>query len=206
MSHSGLRVAIYGRVSTDRQQTANQLDQLRSYSVAQGWHLTGVYTDQESGGKAERKEFKRMFIAAARREFDVVLVWSLDRFTREGVAETFQHIERLAASGVKFVSMTEEHFRTTGAAGELLLAVAAWIAKQEKERISARVYAGLERARKYGTRSGQAIGRPRAVFRRDQVADLRAAGLSWSQISSRLSVPVSTCRDALRGDDAASQA
>lgn len=54
----------------------------------------------------------------------MVLVWALDRFTREGVAETFQHIKRLASHSVHFVSFTEENFRTTGPAGEPMIAVA----------------------------------------------------------------------------------
>ena len=98
------------------------------------------------------------------RRFDLVLVWALDRLTREGVAETFEYIKRLTSHGVQFVSFTEEHFRTTGPAGELMIAVAAWIAKQERIRISERVRAGLSRARALRTRSGRMIGRPRVLF------------------------------------------
>jgi DNA invertase Pin-like site-specific DNA recombinase len=105
------------------------------------------------------------------------VVWALDRFSREGVAETFAHIQRLHSYGVGLVSVTEPHFRTTGPAGELMIAVAAWIAKQERIRIQERVRAGLERARKNGTKTGQPIGRPRAVFHRDQVARLRLRAL-----------------------------
>ena len=71
-----------------------------------------------------------MFTDVAQRRFDLVLVWALDRLTREGVAETFNYIKRLTSHGVQFVSFTEEHFRTTGPAGELMIAVAAWIAKR----------------------------------------------------------------------------
>jgi DNA invertase Pin-like site-specific DNA recombinase len=96
----------------------------------------GEYLDHESGGKADRGEFKKLLAEASQRRFDAVLVWGLDRFSREGVAETFQHIKRLTSHGVQFVSFAEEHFRTTRPAGELTIAVAAWIAKQERVRIS----------------------------------------------------------------------
>jgi DNA invertase Pin-like site-specific DNA recombinase len=126
---------------------------------------------------------------------DLVLVWSLDRFTREGVLETFEHVRRLTTCGVQFESYTEQHFRTTGPAGELMLAIAAWIAKQERIRISERTKAGLERAR----RSGKHCGRPRRLFRRDEAIRLRSEGWSWRRISAELGVPVKTMRRAIAG-------
>jgi DNA invertase Pin-like site-specific DNA recombinase len=85
------------------------------------------YIDQASGKTSERDSFKRLFEDASRRAFDVVLVWALDRFTREGVLETFEHVQRLTHFGIAFESYTEQHFRTTGPAGELMLAIAAWM-------------------------------------------------------------------------------
>jgi DNA invertase Pin-like site-specific DNA recombinase len=192
-----IRAAIYARVSTKLkgQDTENQLFQLREYCARQGWQIAGEYIDHESGKTGDRAAFKRLFTDASRRKFDVVLVWALDRFTREGVLETFTYIEKLRGFGVAFESYTEAHFRTTGPAGELMLAVAAWIAKQERLRISERTKAGLERAR----RDGKHCGRPRRVFRRDEVARLRdIEHLSWRVIAERLGVPVSTVVDAYR--------
>ena len=83
-----------------------------------------------------------MFTDSAQRRFDLVLVWALDRLTREGVAETFEYIKRLTSHGVQFVSFTEEHFRTTCPRG-MMIAIAGWIAKRERIRISERVRAGL---------------------------------------------------------------
>jgi DNA invertase Pin-like site-specific DNA recombinase len=188
------RAAIYARVSTadGRQDTENQLGQLRDYCTRQRWQITGEYVDHASGKTATRDAFKRMFLSAAQRSFDVLVVWALDRLTREGVLETFEHVRKLKDYGVQFESFTEPHFRTTGAAGELMLAVAAWIAKQERIRISERTRAGLERARS----QGKSLGRPKRVFRRDEVVHLRNSGMSWRAIAGRLNVPVSTVRDA----------
>jgi DNA invertase Pin-like site-specific DNA recombinase len=55
----------------------------------------------------------------------VVVVWALDRFTCEGVLETFEYIRDLTRYGVLFETYTEAHFRTTGMAGELMLAITA---------------------------------------------------------------------------------
>ena len=64
--------------------------------------------------------------------------------------------------------------------------------------IRERVRAGMEYAREHGTKSGRPIGRPRRIFRRDQVAELRAAGLSWRAIAARLGVSYGTVRQAWR--------
>jgi len=123
--------AIYARVSTkDKgQDTENQLIQLRAYCARQQWTITGEYIDHVSAKSGNRDAFKKLFDDASRRCFDVVVVWALDRFTREGVLETFQYVQRLKSSGVQFESYTEAHFRTTGPAGELMLAIAAWRAR-----------------------------------------------------------------------------
>jgi DNA invertase Pin-like site-specific DNA recombinase len=190
------RVALYARVSTETkgQDTENQLLQLREYCQRQGYQVVQEYIDHATGKHSDRDAFKAMFDGASRKAFDTVLVWSLDRFTREGVLETFEHIRRLSNYGVAFESYTEQHFRTTGPAGELMLAVAAWVSKQERLRISDRTKAGLERAR----RSGKHCGRPKKVFNRALAVALRSEGWSWNRISSELGgVPVKTIRRAI---------
>jgi DNA invertase Pin-like site-specific DNA recombinase len=174
------------------QDTENQLIALREYAARQQWEIIHVYEDHVSGKTGDREAFRGLFEDAARRSFHVVLVWALDRLTREGVFETFEYIRKLTAHGVKFESYTETHFRTTAPAGELSLAIAAWTAKQERIRIAERTRAGIERAR----RQGKHIGRPKGTFRRDLARELRREGWSWGRIATQLGVPVSTIRDA----------
>jgi len=192
-----MRAAVYARVSTkDRgQDTENQLLQLRDYCARQGWPIAHEYIDHVSGKSGERDSFKQLFVDGSRRQFDVVVVWALDRFTREGVLETFEYIRDLTRYGVQFESYTEAHFRTTGPAGELMLAIAAWIAKQERLRISERTKAGLARARKQGKR----CGRPRKVFSREKALELREDGVSWRVIARKLGIAQSTIRRILKG-------
>ena len=91
-------------------QDTEELAQLRNYAARQGWTWT-EYIDNEAGNYADRSAFRALFTGASRREFDVVLVWALDRLRREGVAEMFTHIARLSSYAVKFESFTESHFR-----------------------------------------------------------------------------------------------
>jgi DNA invertase Pin-like site-specific DNA recombinase len=149
-----------------------------------------------SGKTANRSQFQALFEAASRRDIDVVVFWSLDRFTREGALATLQHLERLGSYGVRFRSYTEPYLDSCGVWGDAIIAVLGTIAKQERIRVSERVRAGLERARKNGTKTGQPIGRPRAVFDRDQVVALRAQGLTWPQIARRVGASVRTVRRA----------
>ena len=113
-----------------------------------------------NGGKGVeyRKKLAEMFEGSARREFDLLLVWSLDRFSREGMAATVAHMQRLASHGVAFRSFTEEHLSTENElVRNILLAVLASLAKLEREKISQRTKAGLERARA----KGKILGRPK---------------------------------------------
>lgn len=84
-----IRVAVYARVSTadGRQETENQLGELRRFAESSGWEIVGEYVDHESGSKADRPEFRRLFADAARRQFDILLIWSLDRLSRAGVGQ-----------------------------------------------------------------------------------------------------------------------
>ncbi len=181
-----MRTAIYARVSTEDkgQDTENQLVQLREYCARKDWAVAEEYLDHVSGKTATRDGFKRLMSDASRRKFDVVLVWALDRFTREGIPETFEHLKKLTSYGVQFESFTEPHFRTMGPAGTLMLAIAAWIAEQERLRISERTKAGLERVR----RAGVKLGRPKLVTNIDWLLEKRRAGCSIREIAQSLSI------------------
>jgi DNA invertase Pin-like site-specific DNA recombinase len=82
-------IAIYARVSTDKQDNDNQLIQLREFASKQGWIIVAEYVDTVSGsGKKERPQFKRMILEASQRQFDLLLFWKLDRLSREGTRRT----------------------------------------------------------------------------------------------------------------------
>jgi len=184
------RAAIYGRVSTrDKgQDVENQLAQLREFARRQGWEITREYTDEASGSTSDRDQFQAMFQDASQRKFDVLLFWSLDRLSREGVLPTLQHLTRLSDYGLAWRSYTEQYLDSTGIFRDAVIGILAAIARQEKIRIQERTRAGLERARLKGIH----IGRPRAVVDVARVKRLRASGIRWREISEMLSVPLGT--------------
>jgi DNA invertase Pin-like site-specific DNA recombinase len=155
-----MRTAIYARVSTKdgRQDTENQLRQLRAFAETQGWTVVHEYVDRASGKRGEREEFQKMFAAASRREFDCLLFWSLDRLSREGTVETLNHLQRLTSYGVNYRSFTEQYLDSTGIFKEAVIGILAAVAKQERVRLSERTIAGLQRAKA----QGRVGGRPKA--------------------------------------------
>jgi DNA invertase Pin-like site-specific DNA recombinase len=186
-------VALYARVSTrDKgQDNENQLIALREFCAKQGWVIVHEYVDRVTGKYSDREQFKEMLIAASRCHFDALVTWALDRLSREGVAQTFEHIKTLLGYGVQYISYTESHFRTTGPAGELMIAIAAWIAQQERVRLSERTIAGLEKAR----HQGRIGGRPRLLVNRDKVIQMDADGMTTREIGEELGISAaSVCR------------
>jgi DNA invertase Pin-like site-specific DNA recombinase len=83
--------------------------------------------------------------------------------------------------------------------GTAMFTIIAAMVELERSVIRERVIAGLDYARERGTRSGKPIGRPKVIFRRDQVAALRNQGLSWRQIAQTLGVGLGTARRSVEG-------
>jgi len=174
-----MRIAIYSRVSTDRQETENQVSQLRDFADRQGWEIVREYSDIASGGKSDRDGLKAMFEAASKRQFDLVLFWALDRLSREGVLETLRYLERLTSYGVGYRSFTEQFFDSCGIFKDAIIAVMATLAKQERVKRSERTKAGLAIARNRGKR----LGRPAKTVSAGQILALRSGGHSLRAIA-----------------------
>jgi DNA invertase Pin-like site-specific DNA recombinase len=161
-----------------------------SGSCANGERVECEYVEHENGGKGVeyRKQLGAMCTGAARREFNLLLVWAPDRLSLEGISATVGHLQRLASYGVAFRSFTEEHLSTENElVRNILLATLASLAKSEREKISQRTKAGLERA----PAMGKVLGRPK--FSDGGREKLRAAldgGKSWhaGSIATRLSI------------------
>jgi putative DNA-invertase from lambdoid prophage Rac len=185
-----VRVAIYARVSTSKQETENQVAQLREYAIRRGWTVTLEFREKEPGWEPDRAKLALFLSYAHQRQFDVGLVWALDRFSRQGVGPTLELLRRLHSYGVPLVSFREEFLgQLDPHVGELVTAVLAWTAKQEHIRLSERTKAGLERARANGKR----IGKPRVyIFGPERLARALAArerGVGWRTIVKGFGMP-----------------
>src|SRR5262249_30467223 len=185
-----MRAALYARVSTrDRgQEVANQLEQLRQFAASQKWNVVHEYVDRASGKRSDREQFQKLFNDASQRRFDLVLFWSLDRFSREGVLETLQHLQRLTQYGINWRSFTEAYLDSCGVFRDAVLSILATIAKQERIRLSERTIAGLEKAR----RQGRVGGRTRVITDRAKVRELRAKGHSLPAIARKMKLSITT--------------
>jgi DNA invertase Pin-like site-specific DNA recombinase len=181
-----MKVGIYTRVSTkgNGQEVENQLRQLRTYCRKQGWKICRIYADRKSGASADREEFKKLFVDAHQRKFDLVLFWALDRFSREGVIETLQYLQKLTSYGVNWRSFTEQYLDSAGVFKDAIISIMATLAKQERVKISERTLAGLEVARA----KGKTLGRPRSVFDRAKVIRLRKQGKSLGEIAKTVGI------------------
>jgi len=181
-----MKTAIYARVSTkDKgQDTENQLVQLREFAAKQDWQITREYVDRDTGSKSDREEFQAMFADGSRRKFDLLLFWSLDRLSREGVLETLQHLNRLTSCGVGYRSFTEQYFDSCGIFKDAVISIVATIAKQERVRLSERTKAGLAIARS----KGRQIGRPRLKVHSSEITRLRSSRLSLRAIGRELGI------------------
>lgn len=191
------RIAIYGRVSTDdgRQDATNQLIELREFAERSGWEIVHEYVDRASGKTADRPQFRRMFDDAAKRRFDLVLFWALDRLSREGVSETLNHLNKLTAYGVDWRSYQESYLDSCGPFKDVVISLMATLAKQERLRISDRTKAGLNRAR----RQGKVLGRPRVAVDLQQVRELQAAGVGLRGIAQQTGWSLSSIMRTLKG-------
>jgi DNA invertase Pin-like site-specific DNA recombinase len=185
-----MRVAIYARVSTDDkgQDPENQLRELRAWATNSGNKISREYVDYESGRKGadKRKQFAALFDDAAKRKFDLVLFWALDRFSREGMAQTIIHLQRLSCYGVAFHSYTEAHLATDNElVRNVLLALLSSLAKVEAQKIGERTKAGMARARAKGIK----IGRPKLGLElRQKIAQRAAIGETPYAIAKALRI------------------
>jgi DNA invertase Pin-like site-specific DNA recombinase len=191
-----LRIALYVRVSTGKQENGNQLEQLREFAAKQGWEITAVYADVVSGsGKKDRVQFEHMMIAASQRKFDLLLFWALDRLSREGIVKTLGYLEQLRAWGVGWRSYTQP-FLDTGneMVNGIVLSVLAAVAKQERITLSERTRAGLQRA----VKDGKKLGRRAVKVDVAEVRRLQGKGLGLRGIAKELGCAVATIQKALK--------
>ncbi|MBX9773669.1 MAG: recombinase family protein [Xanthobacteraceae bacterium] len=151
------RVALYTRVSTDNQTTANQERELRAVADRMGYEIVKVYRDQGiSGAKGRdmRPSFDALCKDAARRQFDMVMAWSVDRLGRS-LQDLVVFLSELHALKVDLF-LHQQGLDTTTPAGKAMFQMMGVFAEFERAMIRERVKAGLDRARAQGT----TLGRP----------------------------------------------
>jgi putative DNA-invertase from lambdoid prophage Rac len=161
------RAALYLRVSTSDQHIENQLQPLQDFCKQRGFEIVRVYAENESAWQAgHQKEWARLMHDAESRRFNTVVVWALDRITREGVSSIFMKIQTLQRYSVTVISIQESWREGLGEMSDLFVAMLAWVANFESRRRSQRTLAGLARVKLQGKKLGRPAGSKDKVRRK----------------------------------------
>jgi len=154
-----VKAAIWARVSTREQQNENQLAALREWAIRRGFQVDVEYVSEESAWNGKHREKLAAALQDARTgRYQVLLVWALDRLSREGVEATLATLRQFRERGVQVLSLQEPWTEGPPEVQELLTSVLAWVAEQESKRRSERVKAGLARRRADGLPVGRQEG------------------------------------------------
>lgn len=188
------RAALYVRVSTFDQTTANQLLDLRQMVEQRGYQVAGEYVDHGiSGAKAKRPGLGKLLADANRGKFDVVMVWAFDRIARS-VRHFLEVLDELNHLNIEFVSF-RENVDTGGPLGRAMVVIIGAIAELERSLIVERVRAGMRRAKLEGRRIGR---EPLAVDLPALLRD-RASGMSLTDLAKTYRISRSSICRVLRG-------
>jgi DNA invertase Pin-like site-specific DNA recombinase len=185
------QVAIYTRVSTDHQTTENQERELRAVADRMGWTVIKVYRDQGVSGAKPRKDrpaFDTLWKDAARRQFDVIMAWSVDRLGRS-LQDLVAFLSDVHGYRVDLF-LHQQGVDTTTPGGKALFQMMGVFAEFERAMIQERVKSGLERARAQGKRLGRRPidARKEAAIR----ADLREGKAGIMKLAAAHRVGVGT--------------
>ena len=154
-----MKVCIYSRVSSSDQNTVNQSAVLTEWAEQSGFDIVKTYGEEESAWKAgHQRELANLIADARKQRFQAVLVWALDRLSREGALAILSLVQKLSICGVKVLSYQESWTEAPGELAELLYALTGWVARMESQRRSERTKAGLARVKAQGKHLGRPQG------------------------------------------------
>jgi DNA invertase Pin-like site-specific DNA recombinase len=151
------RAALYLRVSTDEQTTENQRLELSAVAERAGWTIVETYEDagiSGAKGRDKRPAFDKLCKDAARRRFDVVAVWSVDRLGRS-LQDLVAFLSDIHGFGIELY-LHQQGIDTTTPAGKVMFQMLGVFAEFERAMIRDRVKSGLIRAKA----NGVTLGRP----------------------------------------------
>ena len=192
ISKKRAKVALYARVSTDGQSTENQLQELRKVADQNGWQIAQEFVDHGiSGakGRDKRPAFDSMCKGVVRKEFDLIMTWSVDRLGRS-LQHLVTFLDELHSKKVDLF-LHQQGIDTTTPAGKMMFQMLGVFAEFERAMIKERINAGLSRARAQGKK----LGRPRVSLEvESKIRELRSMGRGIRKIAGQLRVGVSTVK------------
>ncbi len=185
------KVAIYARVSTDKQTTENQLTELRAVANRMGYEIVQEYVENGISGaksRSDRPYLDAMLKDAVRGRFDMVLCWSIDRLGRslQNLVEILNELQSLKVD----LYFLQQGMDTSAPSGRMMFSIFGALAEYERNLIRERVIAGQKRA----VANGVKIGRPSKMNDglRSAIQLLREKGMGIKQIARELKVGIGT--------------
>jgi DNA invertase Pin-like site-specific DNA recombinase len=197
ISPKSRRVAIYARVSTSSQTVENQFQELREVAKRNGWQIVAELSDSGiSGakGRDQRPAFDQLLKRATRREFDLIMVWAIDRLGRS-IQHLVGFMNDILAMDVDLY-VHQQAIDTTTPSGRMIFSIFSALGEYERELIRERIVAGQKRARAQGVKIGRPSKLNEAV--RTSVKLLRDGGMGIKEISKRLEIGVGSVYGALK--------
>src|SRR6267143_3167288 len=185
-----MKAAIYLRVSTAEQSTDNQRRELEQACLRHGWTNAAVYEDagiSGAKGKDARPAFAALSKAIARREFDLVAAWSVDRIGRS-LIDLIGFLSDIHSAGIGLY-LHQQGLDTTTSSGRAMFGMLSVFAEYERAILRERTVAGLRRA----VANGKRLGRPKIASDREAaVRASLASGAGVVKIAKMLRVGVGT--------------
>ena len=191
-----LSVAVYLRVSTSHQTTENQFRELIDVCNRNRWQIVGLYEETISGTKGldERVELNRMMLDASRKNFDKVVVWSVDRLGRS-MKHLITVLSQLDDLGIDVFSFAQG-IDTSTTFGKSMFQMVGIFAELENNMRKERQSIGIKRALDNGAKFGR-----KSIITNElvqKIVDLRRKGLSMRGIATQLDVSTTVVQKSLK--------
>jgi len=183
------RVALYARVSTDKQTCENQLNELRSIVERMQYTIVDEFIDEGiSGATSSRPALDALMKSATQRRFDMVMCWSIDRLGRslQNLIEILNELQSLKVD----LFFMQQGLDTSTSAGRMMFSIFGALAEFERNLIRERVIAGQQRAISQGVK----MGRPTKMNdgMKNAIKLLRERGIGIKQIARELKIGIGT--------------
>ena len=160
--------------------------ELRTIADKNGWEVVNEFVDEGiSGakGRDKRPQFDALLKSAVRREFDLVMSWSVDRLGRS-LQHLVEFLNELHGVGCDLF-LHQQAIDTTTPSGRAMFAMCGVFAEMERSLIQERVKAGLANAKAKGVRLGR---KPLAHQTKQEIVAMRATGMSMAKIANELGI------------------
>jgi len=181
------RCVIYSRVSTSGQEVENQIKLLRQIVERKGYELVEVISDVMSGskGREDRKGFDKLIKGSIKKEWDSIIVWSVDRLGRS-LKDLVSFLDEINSVGCDLY-IHQSGLDTSTPSGKMMFQMIGVFAEFERSMISERVKLGL-------ARTDKKLGRPTNMNTGmvESVKFMRGKGVGIKKIASDLSIGVGT--------------